>query len=260
MNCRACPAVHRCASAGRSGSSSIPAHGGEPDQALPDGGDFPGDFDLSGLDASPDEIGAILNAAAEVDAEMDADAEAAATWVASMSDAELAALEREWLAESGGMAGADLPGDVPFLEALASYEADQALPGPQLARADEGGVIDLAGSMSDIDAMLAQMTNKEHERQVQDAAEQGHRRGSTEVRLANAMRRVDAGTYVYGQEPAVGLASDPAVDALFSTGPTLNAAEVRDQMRYALTGGAKPQGRGRFTPPVRDLATRIGLR
>jgi hypothetical protein len=120
--------------------------------------------------------------------------------------------------------------------------------------------------MSDIDAMLGQLTDREHLRQQQDQAEQDrrsgphHRRPTAEVKLSNALDRVSRGSYTYGQEPAIGLAADPAVDALFSTGPSLNALEVRDQMRYQLAGGAKPQGRGQFQPPVRDLAARIGLR
>jgi hypothetical protein len=203
---------------------------------------FPGsDFDLSGMDASPDEIGMVLDTVAEVDAEMeagtyngyDADAEAAAQWAASLTDAEMD-------------------------ELLAEYEADQALPpGPELAGADVGGTVDLANDMSAIDAMLSAMTNKEHERQVQDQAEAGRRRGSTEIRLSRAMERISSQTYLYGQAD---LAADPGIDALFSTGPSLNAAEVADRMRYELQGGAKPQGRGRFLPPVAGLARQIGLR
>ena len=77
------------------------------------------------------------------------------------------------------------------------------------------------------------------------------------------MDRVARGTLTYGQEPATDLANwagGADTDTMFSTGPSLNAAEVADAMRYELRGGAKPQGRGRFTPPVRDLAARIGLR
>lgn len=188
------------------------------------------------LDATPDEIVALLDVLAEYD-EGGPD-QAADTWagqVDAMSDAE-------------------------FAEMLAAYEADQALPGPQLAGADVAGTVDLAGDMAAVDAMLSQLTDREHQRQQEDQAERGHRRGSTEVRLANAMRRAGAGTYVYGGTPAVGLANDPDIDALMSTGPSLNAAEVADQMRYQLTGGAKPQGRGRFTPPVKGLAARIGLK
>ena len=193
-------------------------------------------LDLADLDPSPDEVAALLDVLSEADTYNGHDPDQdAAEWAASLSDNELD-------------------------EMLASYEADTALPGPELAGADSGNVIDLAAEMSQVDIMLASMTDREHQRQVQDAAEAGRRRGSTEVRLSNAMRRLDAGTYVYGQEPAVGLAADPDIDGLFSTGPSLNAAEVADRMRYELKGGAKPQGRGEFRPPVRDLATRIGLR
>ena len=218
-------------------------------------------FDMRGVDPSPDELNALIDAASEVEEEDWAAAQAAAgddadaaRWAANLSDAEFAALEAEYLAD------ADLPPDVPFLEALAAYEADQVLPGPQLAGADVAGTVDLANDMAAVDAMLSQLTDREHQRQQEDQAERGHRRGSTEVRLANAMRRAGAGTYVYGGTPAVGLANDPDIDALFSTGPSLNAAEVADRMRYELRGGAKPQGRGRFTPPVAALARQIGLR
>jgi hypothetical protein len=139
--------------------------------------------------------------------------------------------------------------------------ADTALPGPELAGADGGGVIDLAGSMSDIDRVLATMTDREHQRQVQDAAESGRRRASTEIRLANAMRRVEAGTYTYGQEPAVGLAADPDIDAMFSAGPVAGPREVRDELSYQLKGGLPPaRSRRQPLPPVQDLAAQIGLR
>ncbi len=213
---------------------------------------FPdGDFDLSGLDATPFEVGAVLDAAAEVDAEMeagtwagayDADAEAAADWAGSLTDEQ-------------------------FADLMSEYEADQALAGhdgPELAGADAGNVVDLAGDISQIDAMLAGMTDREHARQVQDADTRRrrsgphHQRPTAEVTLANALDRVGRGTYVYGQ--SADLANDPDIDALFSAGPSLNALEIQDQMRYQLTGGARPQGRGEFRPPVRDLARRIGLR
>lgn len=200
---------------------------------------FPGgDFDLSGLDASPFEIGAVLDAVAEADAEAD-------TWTGAYDADQAASLT-----------------DSELDELLASYTADQHLPGPELAGADTGEVIDLAGDVSQLDAMLATMTNREHQRQAQDAAESGKRRGSTEIRLANAMDRVAAGTYLYGQEPVTDLANRGGgwADDQFGTGPSLNAAEVADRMRYELLGGAKPQGRGEFRPPVRDLAARIGLR
>lgn len=194
-------------------------------------------MDLSGLDASPAEVGDLLDALAEVDEDggaYDPD-QAAADQINDLSDAE-------------------------FAEYLASFEADQALPGPQLAGPDVAGTVDLANDISQIDAMLASMTDKEHLRQQQDQAESG-RRGSTEIRLANAMRRIGGQTYLYGQAD---LANDPGgLDTwaeIMSTGPALNAAEVADQMRYQLRLGARPQGRGQFRPPVADLARQIGLR
>jgi hypothetical protein len=213
-----------------------------------------GGLDLGDLDPSPDEVAAVMDVIAELDEQgwggieggghpdlFSADDLAAAEWAGSLSGPE-------------------------WDDLLAEYEADTALgrlPGnPELAGADAGNVIDLAGDMRQIDAMLSQMTDREHQRQVQDAAESG-RRGSTETRLANALGRLGRGTYLYGQEPAgADLANwqGGTADDLFSTGPSLNAAEVADHMRYQLHGGARPQGRGRFTPPVRDLAARIGLR
>ncbi len=201
-----------------------------------------GDFDLSGMDATPWEIGQVLDAVSEAEAETgaggyDRDAEAAAQWVNGLSDAE-------------------------FDEMLAEFEADQHLPGPELAGADAGNVIDLAGDVRQIDRMLSQMQDKERIRQAEDLAERGGRRGSTEIRLANAMRRLDKQTYLYGQADLANAPwqGDPDIDGLFSAGPRLNALEIQDQMRYQLTGGARPQGRGTFRPPVRDLAARIGLR
>ena len=145
------------------------------------------DFDLSGLDATPFEVGAVLDAAAEVDAETeagayDADAEAAADWAASLSDAE-------------------------FADLMSEYEADAALAtldGPELAGADTGGAVDLANDMASIDAMLDAMTDREHARQVQDASlrdrREGprHRRPTDEIILSNGLARVEAGTYTYG--------------------------------------------------------------
>jgi len=216
---------------------------------------FPGDFDLSGMDPPPTpfEIGAALDAAAEYDAEAeagggayDADAQAAADWVSSLSDEQ-------------------------FADLMSEYEADAALAdcdGPELAGADPAGVIDLAGDLGQIDAMLAGMTDREHQRQVQDAEGRRrrsgphHQRPTAEVTLANALDRVGRGTYLYGQQPA-GLANwqgGTDMDAMFAAGPALNAAEIADRMRYELTGGAKPQGRGQFLPPVQALSKQIGLR
>ena len=196
-------------------------------------------MDLSGLDASPDELAALLDVLSEPDTYNGYDEDqAAADQVGAMSDSE-------------------------FAELLAEYEADQQLPGPELAGADVGGVIDLAGDGAQLDLMLATMTNREAVRQREDQAGVS-RRGTSEVRLMAGMARVQAGTYLYGQEPAgTDLANwqgGGSADDLFGTSPALNAAEVADHMRYQLSGGAKPQGRGRFTPPVRDLARQIGLR
>lgn len=211
---------------------------------------FPGsNFDLSGLDASPFEIGAVLDAVSEAEAEAeagggyDADDLGAAEWAASLTDAE-------------------------FGDLMAEYEADQALAhlpgGPELAGADAGNAtFDLANDGAQLDMMLSQLTNREATRQQQDADEMArrggphHRRPSAEIKLATAMRRVGDQTYTYGQAD---LAADPDIDGLFAAGPSLNAAEVAQRMAYELKGGAKPQGRGEFLPPVADLATRIGLR
>lgn len=69
-------------------------------------------MDLAGLDASPAEIGALMDALAEYDAEADtwggaydADGQAAADWIDGMSDSE-------------------------FSEMLAEYEADATCPAP----------------------------------------------------------------------------------------------------------------------------------
>ncbi len=201
-------------------------------------------MDLSGLDATPAEVGALMDAIVEAEAEADtwggaydADDQAAADWAASLSDAE-------------------------FAELLAGYEADSHLPGPELAGAGSEGAIDLAAEMSAIDMVLAAQTDREHQRQVQDAAESG-RRGSTEIRLANALGRLGRGTYLYGQEPAADLASTwggPGADDLFS-GPTATPHDVAAEMAYQINGGLAPAPmRPRVLPPVQGLAARIGLR
>lgn len=85
-------------------------------------------MDLSGFDATPAEVGALMDALAEYDEDGGGYGEdqAAADWAASLSDAELD-------------------------ELLAEYEADQHLPGPQLAGAGSENAIDLAAEMSAID-------------------------------------------------------------------------------------------------------------
>lgn len=214
-------------------------------------------FDLSGLDASPFEIGAVLDAVSEAEDEAEADAQAAADWAAGLSDEEFASLEREWLADSSP----DLPGDVPFPEALASYEADQHLPGPQLAGAGSDATYDLANEMNAIDVMLAAQTDREAARRREDADGVG-RRGSTEVRLMAGLDRVARGTLTYGQEPAADLAADPGIDALFSTGPVAGPREVREELAYQLNGGVPPARSRRQPglPPVSALSRQIGLR
>ena len=130
--------------------------------------------------------------------------------------------------------------------------------GPELAAVPDGGYLDMTPDA--IDAALAAMTDREHQRQVQDAAEQGRRRGSTEIRLANALRRVEAGSYLYGQAPA-DFANDSQIDDLFSRGPLAGPADVIEQMLYQLTGEARPGRPGRQPmPPVSGLARQIGLR
>ena len=197
-----------------------------------------GGMDLSGLGATQQEIADLLDVLSEPGMNgygYDED-QAAATWAASLSDAEFAELE-------------------------ASYQADQHLPGPELAGTGGTGGYDLANEMDAIDVMLAGQADREATRRAEDAAGQGTRRPSTEVRLMAGMDRAARGTLTYGGTPAgADLAADPDIDAMFSTGPALNAAEVADRMRYELRGGARPQGRGEFTPPVKDLAARIGLR
>ena len=198
-------------------------------------------MDLSGLDASPAEVGDLLDAIAEADADggaHDAD-QAAADWAASLSDSE-------------------------FSEMLASYEADTQLPGPELAGADVGGVIDLAAEMDAIDVMLAAQTDREATRRAEDQAGVS-RRGSTEMRLMRGLARVQAGTFTYGQEPPIGLANwqgGADTDALFNTGPVAGPQHVISELRYQLHGGVAPSRSRRQPglPPVQDLAARIGLR
>ncbi len=207
-------------------------------------------MDLSGLDATPEEISGLFDALAEYDEEPApyGDDARAADWAASLSDEQ-------------------------FADLLGEYEADQALAtldGPELAGADTAGTVDLAGDVQQIDRMLATMTDREHARQAADAdlrsRREGprHRRPTDEIILSNGLARIGAGTYTYGGLPAADLANTPwqggTADDLFSTGPRLNALEIQDQMRYQLLGGARPQGRGQFRPPVKDLAARIGLR
>ena len=196
-----------------------------------------GSMDWSGLNATSAEIGQVLDAVGEADEEMWAEEQALDTWAASLTDDEIAQLEHE--------------------AALDGYGS-----GPELAYGMDGdgagGYLDMTAG--DIDAALAAMTDREAVRQRQDAAERGGRRGSAEIRLASAMGRLQAGTYLYGQAPA-DFARDPQIDDLFSTGPLAGPADVREQMLYQLAGGARPRARGRQPmPPVQGLAARIGLR
>lgn len=204
-------------------------------------------MDLSGLDATPEEIADLLDAISEAGYDEYAHPDLFAGEPAYGADDQAA----EWAAS---LTGAE------FAELEAEYTTDRHLPGPQLAGADTGGTVDLANDISQIDRMLSQMQDRERIRQAEDQAERGGRRGSTEIRLATAMRRLDSQTYLYGQADLANWQGDPDIDGLFSPGPRLNALEVADHMRYELRGGARPQGRGTFRPPVRDLAARIGLR
>lgn len=164
-------------------------------------------------------------------------------WAAGLTDAEIAQLEHE--------------------AALDGYGS-----GPDLANDPDTGydAYELAGESqaSLIDAALASMTDREHERQVQDAAERGHRRASTEVRLSNALGRVGAGSYLYGQQPAElanALDGPGWADGQFSTGPVAGPSDVRAELAYQLRGGLAPgRARRQPMPPVGGLATRIGLR
>jgi hypothetical protein len=204
-------------------------------------------MDLSGLDASPDEVGAILDAIAETEADTwtsahDAEAEAAADWAASLSDSE-------------------------FSEMLASYEADSRLPGPQLAGAyDAESGIDLANEMGAVDMMLATMTDREATRQREDQAQQGRRRPSTEMRLMAGMDRAARGTLTYGGTPATDLANwgggDPDIDALLAAGPVAGRQDVISELTYQLHGGIAPSRARRQPglPPVSALSRQIGLR
>ena len=100
-------------------------------------------MDLSGLDASPAEVAAVLDAISE-----------AGTY-----------------AYDGGDLGATADrGRRTFDEMLAGYEADTHLPGPELAGAGGEHVIDLAAELSAIDVMLAGQADREATRRAEDAA------------------------------------------------------------------------------------------
>ena len=170
--------------------------------------------DLAGLGATPAEVGALLDALAEVEADYDVQAEAA--WVNGLSNSE-------------------------FAEHLAGYQADQHLPGPELAGAGSDATYDLANQTAAIDVMLAAQTDREAARRREDADGVG-RRGSTEVRLMAGMSRVARGTLTSGGTPATGLANDPDIDTMFGTGSVAGPAEIRAQLDYELRGGIPRPG------------------
>ena len=191
---------------------------------------------MSGLGATPAEVGALLDAITEAEAEgysaYGAD-DQAAQWAASLSDAEFAEIEAEYL-------------------------ADQHLDGPQLAGAGSGNVIDLADQMSAIDMLLAAQTDREATRRREDAAGQGKRRPSTEVRLMAGLSRAQAGTLTYGGTPATDLANDPDIDGLFSAGARADRGRGCRPDALRTRRRRKTAGTGPALPPVADLAPKSG--
>ena len=200
-----------------------------------------GGMDWSGLNATQQEIGQVLDALAEVDAE-DADLDA---WAAGLSDDEIAQLEHE--------------------AALDNYGSGPDLANEAAAYGDQAG--DYADMVRSIDLALQDQARQAGARRTQDQAERnrrsGHRSGrpSAEDRMASALGRLEARTYLPGQADLSWGAGDPDISDLFATGPLAGPADVRTAMLYQLNGGARPRARGRQPmPPVQGLAARIGLR
>lgn len=208
-----------------------------------------GGADFSGLDASPAEIGALLDAVSE------ADAEEWAEQIASLDADELAGLQADGMLNEGEfnewMDGLD---DREFARVSSQAAAEGA-----------GSYVDYLHFAHDIDRTLATQAQLEQIRQREDAADAErrtaprHRRPTAEVSLANALERVAAGTYTYGGTPAVGLAGESAEDLLGLPGAT--EREVDAEIRYQLFGGVPPKlAYTQPLPPVSGLAAAIGLR
>jgi hypothetical protein len=199
-------------------------------------GDY-ADMDWSGLNPSPAELAVLDQVLSEPD---DADL---AAWVLGLSDQELAALEHEYLAETAGD-GYDGQEHANVMEDAPVYGRAEA---------------DYLSAVHEIDIELAALGGREAVRRQQDQAEQGRRRGSTEVRLHRALGRLADGTLLPGQ---LGLANDPDIDGLFGTGPLAGPADVAAELKYQVLGGTPPARRrpGQLLPPVGRLARNIGLK
>jgi hypothetical protein len=225
--------------------------------------DFPGQgfgsLDFQGLGATSQEIGAVLDAVAEADAE---------EWAESLSDGELAELE----AESAGSP----PGMEPGSEFAAWMDARDDTEFANLRQEADilgrGDPFDYLRFAHQLDASLELASELEGTRQREDRAERARRSGPRSARptdeacLAAAMRRLQAGSYLPGQ--AADMAggwdgADPfAADSMFGTGPAASSQDVRDELFYQVLGDRTPPARARRQPglpPVGRLAKRIGL-
>jgi hypothetical protein len=228
-----------------------PSLGQDPDE---DGAvilDFPsqgfGTWDMSGLNATSWEIGATLDAAAETDAGMEAEA------LAALPDAEL----DELAAEADFDTWADSLIDNGRWDAI---RAESGAYGEQ--------EVDFLHTAHRLDRLMANQQQLEATRQAEDQADRArrtgprHRRPTDEVCLANALDRYGRGSYLYGQD--IGLANDPDLDALLEAGPAAGPVGVWNEMIYQLTGQGAPLARSlEYRQPLPRMSarrlTRLGL-
>jgi len=222
-----------------------------------------GSWDMSGLNATSQEIGQVLDAVSEADAELEA-------WAAGLTDDELAELEAEGAGypPANGYPAAMGPGGE-FATWMDGLDDDQFAGIRAEGRAFGVGELDYLQTAHQIDRALASTAEREHIRLAQDRDDQDRRRGahhrrpSDEIILSNGLARYGRGSYLPNQ--LVDLANDwsgadPFADTQFGTS-TATPEDVRAQLAYEINGGIAPgRSRRQPLPPVHGLARRIGLR
>lgn len=219
--------------------------------------------DLSGLGATQQEIGQLLDAITEADDEL-------AAWVTGLTDDELAELEAEGeaeLATESSYPDSMAPG-TPFASWMNGLDDQRFAHEMALARTRGGGYLGWLADAHQIDTALAATSQRQAIRLSQDQADRDWRHGprsrrpTDEVILANAAQRYQEGTYMPNQlldmaEPWSG--SDPFADGQFGTS-TATAEDIRARLNYEINGGIAPgRSRRQPLPPVGRLATRLGL-
>jgi hypothetical protein len=177
--------------------------------------------------------------------------------VAAMSPGELDALVDGATADvaGGNPAGDDGAALAAYLESLEDTEFANVMAD---AAAYGGDGLDYLEFSRTLDEDYRGRAGREATRQAEDAKRPAR---LTEDRLATALRRLEARTYVPDTPPAE-FAGDPDFGDLTYAGRAATPAEVTAELRYQLTGQGVPAGRMHREPlpPVAGLAVRLGLR